>query len=335
MTSVTFNRTRALGQGSMAAGTEVGVGYRIRNVLRIAYTLPFVLASITGVAFALTLEQEWAMALLIPLDVFVLAMFVNLSNDYYDYKSGVDKARFEVMDAALADPASKNLTDKVFWQGNSFDRGLISERTGVVLMASLALIAIAISIPIILFGGGLVIVLGLIAFFLAFFYTAPPLNLGARGLGELDVALSFALISFFSSYVIVQELALAPVLIAITIGLNAMNMRIVDEMSGLEAHLEAGEKDLVVTFGVDGAANIMLVAMVLMYSLSALLCFYDPLFFVLFLTLPLAVRAQRKLRDRSDKFRVMRPVLDVLKLAIGHALLVIIVLSTRIALTSL
>ncbi len=99
------------------------------------------------------------------------------------------------------------------------------------------------------------LILGLIAFFLAFFYTAPPLNLGARGLGEVDVMLSFTMISFFSYFVIAQELALVPVLIAVTIGLNAMNMRIVDEMSGLEAHQRTGEKDLVVILGVDGAAN--------------------------------------------------------------------------------
>lgn len=314
---------------------EHSLGYKVRNVLRIAYTLPFVLASITGVAYALSLEQEWLMALLIPLDVFVLAMFVNLTNDYYDYRSGVDKARFEVMDAAMSDPANKSLTDKMFWQGNSFDRGLITERAGLVLMILLAIMAIALSIPIILFGGWLVVVLGLIAFFLAFFYTAPPLNLGARGLGELDVMLSFALISFFSYYVIAQELALVPVLIALTVGLNAMNMRIVDEMSGLEAHQRTGEKDLVVIFGVDGAANMMLVVMVLMYGLCAALCYFDPLFLLLFLTLPLAIRAQRRLRDKSDRFRVMRPVLDVLKLATSHALLLIIVLSTQIASTSL
>ena len=314
---------------------EHSLGYKVRNVLRIAYTLPFVLASITGVAYALSLEQEWLMALLIPLDVFVLAMFVNLTNDYYDYRSGVDKARFEVMDAAMSDPANKSLTDKMFWQGNSFDRGLITARAGLILMALLAITAIALSIPIILFGGWLVVVLGLIAFFLAFFYTAPPLNLGARGLGELDVMLSFALISFFSYYVIAQELALVPVLIALTVGLNAMNMRIVDEMSGLEAHQRTGEKDLVVIFGVDGAANMMLVVMVLMYGLCAALCYFDPLFLLLFLTLPLAIRAQRRLRDKSDRFRVMRPVLDVLKLATSHALLLIIVLSTQIASTSL
>jgi 1,4-dihydroxy-2-naphthoate octaprenyltransferase len=112
-------------------------------------------------------------------------------------------------------------------------------------------------------------------------------------------------------------------------------LRIVDEMSGLEAHQRTGEKDLVVILGVDGAADLMLAIMVVMYGLCAILCYFDPLFLLLFLTFPLAIRAQRRLRDRSDSLRVMRPVLDVLKLAVGHALIIIIVLSMRIALTYL
>lgn len=311
------------------------LGYRVRNVLRIAYTVPFVLASVTGVAYALTVRQEWLMALLIPLDVFVLALFVNLSNDYFDYRSGADRARFEVMDAAMSDPANKALTDKVFWQGNSFERGLISGRAGLALIALFAAAAALLSIPIVLFGGWLVVLLGLIAFFLAFFYTAPPLNLGARGLGEVDVLLSFSMISFFSYYVIAQELAPVPLLIAVTVGLNAMNMRIMDEMSGKEAHEREGERDLVVRFGVDGAANIMLALMVIMYAICAVLCYSDLTYLLLFLTVPLAARAQRKLRDRTDVHRVMRPVLDVLKVAMLHAILVVISLSTRTALTYL
>jgi 1,4-dihydroxy-2-naphthoate octaprenyltransferase len=320
-------------EGGYATGHTLG--YRVRNVLRIAYTLPFVLASVTGVACALLSKQEWLMALLIPLDVLFLAMFVNLTNDYFDHRSGADRARFEIMDAAMSTPENRNLTEKVFWQGNSFDRGLISDKGGLTLMALLAAVAVLLSIPIILYGGWLVLLLGLIAFFLAYFYTAPPLNLGARGLGELDVLLSFAMISFFSFYVIVQEIAFVPILIAATVGMNAMDMRIMDEMSGREAHEKAGEKDIVVRFGVDGAADIMLGIMVAMYALCAVLCYFDLLFLILFLTVPLAARAQRKLRDQSDEHRVMSPVLDILKLAIGHELLVIISLSMRIALTSL
>jgi 1,4-dihydroxy-2-naphthoate octaprenyltransferase len=143
------------------------------------------------------------------------------------------------------------------------------------------------------------------------------------------------MISFFSYYVIAQEFVLVPLLIALTVGMNAMLMRLVDEMSGLEAHKKAGEKDLVVRYGVDGAANIMLGVMLAMYALCAVLCYFEPAFLLLFLTVPLALRAQRRLRDKSDRYRVMRPVLDILKLSMGHALLLVIALSMRIAWTSL
>ena len=171
---------------------------KTKEVLRIAYTLPFVLSSIVGVVFALTIKQDWLLAVLIPLDVFFLALFVNFSNDYYDHKSGVDKLRFSYTDdPELRARIAKLFNQKVFWSGNSLDRGIISDRQGKTLIILLGAIAVLIALPIIFFGGILVIVLGLISLALAFFYTAPPLNLGARGLGEIDVFLSFTMMSFF------------------------------------------------------------------------------------------------------------------------------------------
>ncbi|HUV24931.1 MAG TPA: hypothetical protein VMW26_05845, partial [Methanomassiliicoccales archaeon] len=61
-------------------GKELSLGRRMMDILRISYTITFVLASITGVALALTVRQEWLIAALIPIDVFFLALFVNFSN---------------------------------------------------------------------------------------------------------------------------------------------------------------------------------------------------------------------------------------------------------------
>jgi len=313
--------------------SEFSLGYRVKNVLRIIYTLPFLLASITGVALALTFESEWLMAALIPLDVFFLAMFVNLSNDYYDHKSGADQERFKLTDQAFQEETASVLSRRLYWQGNSFDRGLISEKGGKALIVLLAAIAIVLAIPIVLFGGWLVILLGAIAFFLSFFYTAPPLKLGARGLGELDVFLSFSLISYFSFYVIAQQLSMPAVLIAVTVGINVTLMRIIDEMSGLEAHIRAGEKDLVVRFGLDKATTIVTGLLVLMYALCSFLLFYSLAYLLLFLTIPFSVAMVRHLKDRSDKFHLVRPVLDTLKLATAHVILFVIALSMQSALT--
>jgi len=309
------------------------LGYKVKNVLRVIYTLPFVLASVTGVAFALTIDQQWLIALLIPLDVFFLALFVNLSNDYYDHKSGSDQERFEMIDQSFAEEVSHKVSRTLYWQGNSFDRGLISEKAGKVLLVGIATTAVLLAIPILLYGGWIVLVLGAIAFFLSFFYTAPPLRLGARGFGELDVFLSFAMMSFFSFYVIAQEFNLEALLIAFTVGINVMLMRIIDEMSGLEAHKKAGEKDLVVRFGIDKVTSIIIGILVAMYALCAMLVAYNITFLLLFLTLPFSINMVRHLRDKQDKFHIIKPVLDVLKLATMHAVLVVIALSMQSALT--
>ena len=316
-------------------GQQYSLGYKVKNVLRVAWTLPFVLSSITGVAYALTIKQEWLMAVMIPLDVLLLAMFVNLSNDYFDHKSGADKLRFTLLNQAFEEIVVKEKGGKsIYWQGNSFDRGLISDKTGKALMISLAIGAVVLSIPILLYGGWIVLLLGAIAFFLSYFYTAPPLNLGARGLGEVDVLMSFAMISFFSFYVIAQQLSWPALVIGIIIGIGAMIMRIVDEMSGREAHIAAGEKDLVVRFGVDKVTNILIGILAVMYGLAFLLTYHNLTFALLFLTLPFSAIMIRHLKNKQDKFREMRPVLDALRLSLFQALLVVISLSMQTVWTS-
>ena len=311
-------------------GHQYSLGYKVKNVLRVAWTLPFVLSSITGVAYALTIKQEWLMAIMIPLDVLLLAMFVNLSNDYFDHKSGADKLRFTLLNQAFEEIVVKEKGGKsIYWQGNSFDRGLISDKTGKVLMVCLAIGAVVLSIPIVLYGGWIVLLLGAIAFFLSYFYTAPPLNLGARGLGEVDVLMSFAMISFFSFYVIAQQLSWPALVIGIMVGIGAMIMRIVDEMSGREAHIAAGEKDLVVRFGVDKVTNLLIGILAVMYGLAFMLSYHNLTFALLFLTLPFSAIMIRHLKNKQDKFREMRPVLDALRLSLFQALLVVISLSMQ------
>ena len=301
---------------------------KTKEVLRIAYTLPFVLSSVVGVVFALTLKQEWLIALLIPLDVFVLALFVNFSNDYYDHRSGVDKLRFSYADDELQAKISALFNQKVFWSGNSLDRGIITDRQGKVLIVILGTIAIAFAIPIVLYGGLLVIVLGVISLALALFYTAPPLNLGARGLGEVDVFISFTMISFFSYFVIVQQFNWTILFLSLAVGTTAMLMRISDEAPGNPAHLKMGEKNLLVLFGLGNLKKLETALIIVYYAFVACAAVLVPWFLVLFLTLPIAVGALRLLNTKDD-LQYWRPIPQFLKLAISTELLIVLVLIVR------
>lgn len=312
-------------------GNELSLGRKMMDVLRISYTITFVLASITGVALALTIRQEWLIAALIPIDVFFLALFVNFSNDYFDHKSGVDKLRFENRDEFAQ--AREVLTERFYWNGNAFDNGLITERQGKVVMSVIATMAVLFAIPIVMYGGWMVIALGAVGFFLSYFYTAPPINLGARGLGEVDVAVSFAFMSFFSYFVIVQDLSWEAVLISICVGLAVGLVRIVDEMTGFEAHKKSGERNLCVIFGLEKVVRIIEVLLVLLYLLIGMLLFFDLTYIVVFLTVPAAVKTVRYLENRDDELRLVKPVPEILKVAVGIEILVVIALIARNALT--
>ena len=297
---------------------------KILNVLRISYTLPFVMASVTGAVFALTLCDEWLMAVLIPLDVFFLAMFVNITNDYFDHKSGTDSTRFDFMTPETKAAIAEVYDERIYWDGNTFDKGEVSERQGMIIISMIALGALLVSVPIIMYGGWLVILMGAVGFFLAFFYTAPPLNLGARGLGELDVGASFFMMSFFTYYVIVREWSWEMFLVALTVGLTVMLMRFVDQMSGYEAHVKGGEKDWCVRLGLERAVDAVAVLLVVLYVLCAALFCLDPLYALLFLTIPLSLKLVKALRDKEDKLRFIRPAPLMFMLALGNEVLIII-----------
>jgi 1,4-dihydroxy-2-naphthoate octaprenyltransferase len=326
--------TAASGE-TVAAEKDLSGWGRTKEVLRIAYTLPFVMASVVGVVFALTIKQEWLIALLIPLDVFILALFVNFSNDYFDHKSGVDKLRFaEHSDPLFQAEVSKLFNQKVFWSGNSLDRGIITEKQGKILMALLAIGAVLVSLPIVLYAGWVAIILGLIGLALAFFYTAPPVNLGARGFGELDVFASFSMLAFFSYFVIVQQFSWTMFFLALSIGCAVMLMRLSDEAPGYPSHVRKGEKNLLVRFGLNKLAKIETFLVILIYVFAGLATVIEPFLIILFLTLPIPIRAIKMLKT-IDRLQYWRPIPQFLKLAVSIELLAIIALIGRTVWTSL
>ncbi|HOE52333.1 MAG TPA: prenyltransferase [Methanomassiliicoccales archaeon] len=309
-----------------------GLYRTLLNMLRISYTLPFVMASVTGAAFALTVCDEWLLAAVIPLDIFFFALFANLSNDYFDHRSGTDATRFDFLTKEREEAIKELYDERVYWEGNIFDRGEVSERTGKLVLALILALAIITAVPIIRHGGPLVIVLGAIGLFLAYFYTAPPLNLGARGLGELDVGVSFFMMAFFTYYVIWPEWSWQMFLIALLVGTSVMLMRFVDQMSGYEAHLKGGERDWCVRLGLERAVTVVGVILVAVHAMQLALVYFHPVFLVLLLTVPMSRRMMKGLHNKEDELRFIRPAPQIVKMVIVSEVLIVISLIVQSAL---
>jgi len=309
-----------------------GLYRTLLNMLRISYTLPFVMASVTGAAFALTVCDEWLLAAVIPLDIFFFALFANLSNDYFDHRSGTDATRFDFLTKEREEAIKELYDERVYWEGNIFDRGEVSERTGKLVLALILALAIITAVPIIRHGGPLVIVLGAIGLFLAYFYTAPPLNLGARGLGELDVGVSFFMMAFFTYYVIWPEWSWQMFLIALLVGTSVMLMRFVDQMSGYEAHLKGGERDWCVRLGLERAVTVVGVILLVIHAMQLALVYFHPVFLVLLLTVPMSRRMMKGLHNKEDELRFIRPAPQIVKMVIVSEVLIVISLIVQSAL---
>ncbi|MCL2712667.1 MAG: prenyltransferase [Methanomassiliicoccaceae archaeon] len=309
---------------------------RINLIFRFSYTLPFFLASACGSLFALLFfEPPLHIVVLMPLVVLLLAVFVNFSNDYFDHRSGVDKIRFsEKEEMAKAMMSESELLKKIYWEGNPFDDGLVTDKQGKVIMFILVLLSVVLAIPIVLHGGLMVILFGAVGIFLSYFYTAPPLDLGARGLGEVDVALSFFMLVFCSFYVATIDASVAENVIfslnffdtnifvlalgvfdekififAMIVGTFVGLMRLMDSMSGQEAHIANGEKSISVRFGFNGTVKIAKVFVIFAYVLAGVMVLFNPMYLLLFLTLPLMVKAWKIMSLKENGWEMKVPPL--------------------------
>lgn len=284
---------------------ETSILRKLNLIFRFSYTFVFTFASICGVLFAyLNYDVPVHILILIPATVMMLALFVNFSNDYFDHVSGVDDLRFnnENKENMLDGITDSNIMRKLYWDGNPVNNGLVTKKQARVIMAVLVIIAVVMSIPVILYGGWPVILLGAFGILIAYFYTAPPVNLGARGLGEMAVALSFFLMVFASYYVASGYVWDPEIFVfAILIGVMVGHMRIVDSMTGQDAHIAADEKSISVIVGLDKMGSLIKVMLIVTYIIVAAMLYFDLIYVVLFATLPIAVLGW-KVVSKREKF---------------------------------
>lgn len=283
---------------------ELSMLTRVNLIFRFSYTIPFLLASVCGVVYAVPYDVPWHIMVLIPVAVLLLALFVNFSNDYFDHKSGVDKKVNDRKSRTRDNLMTSDAVKRVYWEGNQFDTGLVTERQGKAIMAALLVLIVIVALPVIAYGGWSVVVLGLIGAALAFFYTAPPVNLGARGLGEVSVAISFFMMCFCSFYVATGTLTVEILLFSVMIGIIVGLMRLIDSMSANDVHLEMHEVNMSIRLGTEGTVRAIKAVVVIAYVLAALMCYYNLLNVLLFATLLITVKMVRMIDARREHWDV-------------------------------
>lgn len=247
-----------------------------------ATLIPVVLGtSIAGATFNVFNPLFFVLALI---GAAAFHMSANTLNDYFDHKSGTDE-----MNTEFVRPFSGG--------SRMIQLGLLSPAE--VLTGGLFLLFIGSSIGIffIYYVGNFIAILLLIGLVSAFFYTAPPLNLASRGVGEIFIGLNFGfLMTIGSFYVQTQTINLESMVAATPVALLIAAVLYINEFPDYAADKAAGKWHLVVRLGKSKASLGFVFIIIATYAsiiFSVAFSIVPVYMLIALMTMPLAILAAR------------------------------------------
>ena len=193
---------------------------------------PFILASVMPILLGLAYSfyeshtLHWFNALLTLLAGMLLHAAVNVLNDYYDALNGTDELNTERLFP--------------FTGGSRFiQNGVFTRHQTLVYGLGLILATICIGLYLVSFAGVALFWLGLFGVLLGWGYSAPPLSLNSRGLGELSVLAGFWLLPLGAMLVQTGELSLTLLAVSLPVGLLTANLLYINQFPDRKADIQA------------------------------------------------------------------------------------------------
>ncbi len=217
------------------------------------------------------------------------AMFIqigtNLSNDYSDARRGADTedrlGPVRVTAGGLVPPRQVLIATYLTF--------------GVAVLAGAYLIAVA---------GWQLLLVGAASILAGVLYTGGPRPYGYEGLGELFVFLFFGIVAVAGSYFVqVEHLDWEAFALAVPVGLIASGILVVNNVRDIDTDRRAGKRTLAVRLGRSRTRLMFAVIVYLAYLLTPVTWAFGPMkawLLLPWLTLPLAARVVRIVRNRTD-----------------------------------
>ena len=212
-------------------------------------------ACLLGLATAATGERpiDWPTALLTLGLALAAHAGANVLNDYHDALNG-------------ADAANRNGLFPFTGGSRLIQQGRVTPQQTLALarwlLAGVTLGGLLLAWAT---GGGLLLV-GLAGLALGWAYSAPPLKLMSRGLGELAVALAWGLIVVGADYVQRQQFLPLPALAALGYALLMANILLVNGLPDAASDARVGKRTLAVRLGARGSARLYLLIALLAHG---------------------------------------------------------------------
>ena len=257
---------------------------------------------LVGSALGYTVAGSFGVGLFVLAVLAIMALHAgaNVVNDYYDHLSRNDWV---------------NENPTPFSGGRQFiQKDILSPKA--TLLAGLGYLAVGCGIGLLivwLTRSPVILGIGLLGALGGFFYTARPLQLGYRGVGEIMIGLLFGILPVFgllfgilpvygAYYLQTQSLGLLPLLPALVVAILIFLVILVNEFPDLPADRQVHKRTLVVLLGIPPCILIYRATMVATYILAAAMLSHNATFFgglFYLLTLPLAIFAMRTANQQN------------------------------------
>src|SRR5579884_2101294 len=209
----------------------------------------------------------------------------NLSNDYSDARRGAD-------------------TEDRLGPVRVTAGGLVPPRQVLVATYLSFAVAVLAGVYLIVVAGWQLLLVGAASILAGVLYTGGPRPYGYEGLGELFVFLFFGIVAVAgSSFVQVKNLDWEAFALAVPVGLIAAGLLMVNNIRDADTDRRAGKHTLAVRLGRARARALFAVTVYLAYLLAPVTWIFGPLrpwVLLPWLTIPLAVRLVRTVRNRAD-----------------------------------
>ncbi len=236
--------------------------------------------------------------LLVLLGLLLNHMALNMTDDYYDFRHLVD---------VFATDGKNPYT------GGSglLSSGLIQAPRMRQVFTVFYLIAIGIGIFLGVMRGPFVLLLLAVGFFCAFFYTAPPIRFGYRGLGEMAQLLCFGPgIGMGAYYVQTQRVSWEAFWGTLPFGIMLFSMITINEIPDYDEDRKGGKLNLVARFGREAGVWLFILSLFSAYGAigaGVILGRVPALGLISLLTLPIAHKTISILRTYYQEPVKMAP----------------------------
>ena len=266
------------------------------RAIRIRFLFASIIAVINGLAISFWKNGSFDInyALLTCGGVICLHASVDLFNDYWDYKRGIDK-----------------VTKSTKFSGGTgvLPENLLKPKTVYCAGIFFLLLGSLIGIYFVLIRGITIAIILLFAIFAIYFYSTKIVNLG---LGELFVAIKSSMIVIGTFYVQTGFIDVAALYIGIIIGTLSASVLFVNSFPDYYADLDNGRRTLVIILGKKRGAKVLSLFVILTYLMIAagVLFGYTRLYSLIsFVSIPLAVKAIRYLDENNENLEKLVPVM--------------------------